>query len=335
MKASHASIFAAAAVLGTPFFPLAAQQSDPTPDAVKNLNASRSFTEVSALPASKGSDIPDVSLSPKSAVTDNSAAFDKDPLRQDPLHIGFLFKAPTPEQIAPPEVPVDFGKSKVLRKPILPGTNDDSDWLVKGVEEQQKWMADREKALAEKRQRNATNNFDLFDSNGVRKQKQSTYSALIGGKVFSRYTTNGVDSLSSLNDASKLVGDRRTGSKSGLAGGEGTATDSATTAVVAQNTALINDPISMTKSSMNTSSWTELSKSRLSVDEWIRSLKAQEKQAQKLKSPSLLMRPSDEKSGNTVASETLPQTPTYTRPTAQSQKSSLPPNRQIKDPNDY
>ncbi len=335
MKASPALLFSLAILLGAPFIS-SAQQPDDTQSAVNTLQASKTFG-ITVLPGGNSS-VPDY---PTADMTDKPAGqtpqvFQYDPMRSDPI-----IAPPPPEALTPPG-PKEKTPRRIIN-PDLTAVKKDDDWLVKGVAAQQKLLEDQEKALTDKKTKNPAND-DLSNPNGTKKtpaDKTGTNSTTIGNPFYSRYTTSGINALQPSTtlgavDTIKFDNGKKSNAKLGLP--EDTAADIIDAPANGVKVfSPILDAFAASKKALSMPNRSQVPNSRLSVDDWLKSVKDRERQSLQPKQAPTVQ---DFYAENLIKPKPIdvkPTMPTVTlsRPNAATMKNPLPPNRTIKDPNDF
>lgn len=333
MKANRSLLLALVTTLFLAFS-LGAQDHSVPPEAISRLEASKTFG-VTPAPAN-----PSSSTGPAPVVTgkkeaDISRLLDLNPL-QNPI-----FDAPPPEAL--PQQPQQPQPRRRIDANVK---GKDSDWLLKGVEEQQRLMDEQEKAGKDPSKKEFTDDplksnkpTDVADRD-KKKEKDNhangaTYSSPFnsGLGVYSRYTLSGMEAMKQTRapiDPLSIDNMNHNASLKPSFVPEDPAT-------AASDATKIRSPIIDPLATVKLDSTTPNQASRLSVDDWLANVKERERA---MLLPQQAPNVQDFYDKNQVrpkaAEPKLPPQPVVdTRPKANTMKNSLPPSRTIKDPNDF
>ncbi|PAW75551.1 MAG: hypothetical protein B9S32_17630 [Verrucomicrobia bacterium Tous-C9LFEB] len=333
MKANPSLLLA---LVTTPFlvFSLGAQDNSVPAEAVSRLEASKTF---GVTPASSN---PAPASGPSAVVTgkkeaDISRVLDINPL-QNPL-----FDAPPPE-VLQPQTPTE--PARPVRRIDANVKNKDADWLLKGMEQQQKLMEEREKAENDPSNKEFTDDplkpKKPTETAGKKKDDKNdrttsaTFSSPFnsGLGVYSRYTLSGMDAMKQPTapiDPLSIDSMSHNASLKPSFVPEDPLTAASDAAKIRSP---IIDPLASVKLERAPSQT-----SRLSVDDWLANVKERERAALLPQQAPNVQDFYDKNQVRAKAPEPkiTPPPVVDTRPKASTMKNSIPPNRAIKDPNEF
>ncbi len=328
MKANPSLLLA---LVTTPFlaFSLGAQDNSIPAETVSRLEASKAFgvtpTPTNPAPAS----------GPAAVITgkkeaDISRVLDINPL-QNPI-----FDAPPPEVLQPqqPQQP------RPVRRIDANVKNKDADWLLKGIEEQQKLMDEREKAENDPRKKEfaedplkpakASETADKKKNDKTDPTASTTFSSPFnsGLGVYSRYTLSGMDAMKQASEPIDPLSIDGVNHKPTFVPDDPLTAASDATKIRSP----IIDPLASVKLERTPSPT-----SRLSVDDWLANVKERERAALLPQQAPNMQDFYDKNQVRAKAPEPkiTPPPVVDTRPKASTLKNSIPPNRTIPDPNEF
>lgn len=317
-------------------FSLGAEDAASTQEAVARLEASKTFGVTPAGNNNGKSSFSPSSL-PGSTEPDMSRVMEFDPFKSP------ILSAPPPEELQGPQL-----KQKPNRRIDRTATKEqekEANWLLNGIEEQRKLMEEQQKSLnkeindkseitddpfKDKSKKELTDHEKKNERNGT---LSSPFNSGLG--VYSQYTLKGMESLKQssafIDPLSMDTKDHAFNSqKSAL-----TIDDPASAPLNATKVqSPIIDPLASFKTQTSTSS---APASRLSVTDWLAAVKEHERASLLPQQAPTIQNLYDQNQIHPKPPEVKLTTPTPlpSRPPANTMKNSLPPNRTIKDPNDF
>lgn len=324
---------------------LLAEAPAPMSEAVSRLEASKTFgvTPSGSTNNNSSSSQPNVTGTKNEA--DISSVLDNDPFKSP------LFAPPPPDALPQtPQPRPNRRYERTLTKEQEKEREKESNWLIHGVEEQTKLMEETSKSpLANDadnpaRKAEAERNQSKLQEDGSRLDMNRKTERTAGGTltnplnaglgIYSRYTLKGMEAMQQASmPVDPLSMDARD-HYTPLKAAENPA-DSAMNAANIQSPIL--DPMASTKMTLNAKTPVATPNARLSVDDWLTAVKERERNSLLPQQAPTVQNFYDQYQVRPKAPEPKATPPpiVYNRPKAESMKNSIPPNRTIKDPNEF